>query len=144
MATFSRAQNRMMLWWFLGESMDLWVSVGLGLQKRSPIVISIYFLWSSKTIQNHLKSSKVIQMNLYKLRDSLKFPAQGGRPDPRSCQPLAWERRAAELPLLPAGASSGASEAWQQDGTPYDTISGWWFGCHFLFSHILGIIIPID
>ena len=22
--------------------------------------------------------------------------------------------------------------------------SGWWFGCHFLFSHILGIIIPID
>ena len=23
-------------------------------------------------------------------------------------------------------------------------ISGWWFGCHFLFSHILGIIIPID
>ena len=21
---------------------------------------------------------------------------------------------------------------------------GWWFGCHFLFSHILGIIIPID
>ena len=24
------------------------------------------------------------------------------------------------------------------------TISGWWFGCHFLFSHILGIIIPID
>ena len=27
----------------------------------------------------------------------------------------------------------------------YDPIySGWWFGCHFLFSHILGIIIPID
>ena len=23
-------------------------------------------------------------------------------------------------------------------------LSGWWFGCHFLFSHILGIIIPID
>ena len=22
--------------------------------------------------------------------------------------------------------------------------TGWWFGCHFLFSHILGIIIPID
>ena len=22
--------------------------------------------------------------------------------------------------------------------------SGWWFGCHFLFSYILGIIIPID
>ena len=22
--------------------------------------------------------------------------------------------------------------------------SGWWFGCHFLFSHILVIIIPID
>ena len=22
--------------------------------------------------------------------------------------------------------------------------SGWWFGCHFLLSHILGIIIPID
>ena len=22
--------------------------------------------------------------------------------------------------------------------------AGWWFGCHFLFSHILGIIIPID
>ena len=22
--------------------------------------------------------------------------------------------------------------------------SGWWFGCHFLFSHILGINIPID
>ena len=22
--------------------------------------------------------------------------------------------------------------------------SGWWFGCHFLFSHILGIIIPTD
>ena len=22
--------------------------------------------------------------------------------------------------------------------------SGWWFGCHFLCSHILGIIIPID
>ena len=22
--------------------------------------------------------------------------------------------------------------------------SGWWFGCHFLFSHILGIIILID
>ena len=21
---------------------------------------------------------------------------------------------------------------------------GWWFGCHFSFSHILGIIIPID
>ena len=24
------------------------------------------------------------------------------------------------------------------------TVTGWWFGCHFLFSHILGIIIPID
>ena len=24
------------------------------------------------------------------------------------------------------------------------TQTGWWFGCHFLFSHILGIIIPID
>ena len=24
------------------------------------------------------------------------------------------------------------------------TWSGWWFGCHFLFSHILGLIIPID
>ena len=24
------------------------------------------------------------------------------------------------------------------------TRTGWWFGCHFLFSHILGIIIPID
>ena len=23
-------------------------------------------------------------------------------------------------------------------------ITGWWFGCHFLFSHILEIIIPID
>ena len=23
-------------------------------------------------------------------------------------------------------------------------LAGWWFGCHFLFSHILGIIIPID
>ena len=23
-------------------------------------------------------------------------------------------------------------------------MTGWWFGCHFLFSHILGIIIPID
>ena len=22
--------------------------------------------------------------------------------------------------------------------------TGWWFGCHFLFSHILGIVIPID
>ena len=26
----------------------------------------------------------------------------------------------------------------------YSSIPGWWFGCHFLFSHILGIIIPID
>ena len=25
---------------------------------------------------------------------------------------------------------------------PY--FAGWWFGCHFLFSHILGIVIPID
>ena len=25
-----------------------------------------------------------------------------------------------------------------------ENITGWWFGCHFLFSHILGIIIPID
>ena len=25
-----------------------------------------------------------------------------------------------------------------------DFWAGWWFGCHFLFSHILGIIIPID
>ena len=24
------------------------------------------------------------------------------------------------------------------------TITGWWFGCHCLFSHILGMIIPID
>ena len=24
------------------------------------------------------------------------------------------------------------------------TTTGWWFGCHFLFSHILGLIIPID
>ena len=24
------------------------------------------------------------------------------------------------------------------------SLSGWWFGCHFLFSHIFGIIIPID
>ena len=23
-------------------------------------------------------------------------------------------------------------------------VSGWCFGCHFLVSHILGIIIPID
>ena len=23
-------------------------------------------------------------------------------------------------------------------------LAGWWFGCHFLFSHILGRIIPID
>ena len=23
-------------------------------------------------------------------------------------------------------------------------MTGWWFGCHVLFSHILGIIIPID
>ena len=23
-------------------------------------------------------------------------------------------------------------------------LAGWWFGCHFLFSHVLGIIIPID
>ena len=23
-------------------------------------------------------------------------------------------------------------------------LAGWWFGCHFLFAHILGIIIPID
>ena len=23
-------------------------------------------------------------------------------------------------------------------------MTGWWFGCHFLFSHRLGIIIPID
>ena len=28
--------------------------------------------------------------------------------------------------------------------TSGDFSSGWWFGCHFLFSHILGIIIPID
>ena len=27
---------------------------------------------------------------------------------------------------------------------PNHLIAGWWFGCHFLFSHILGIIIPID
>ena len=24
------------------------------------------------------------------------------------------------------------------------TMTGWWFGCHFLFSHQLGIIIPSD
>ena len=24
------------------------------------------------------------------------------------------------------------------------SMAGWWFGCHFLCSHILGIIIPID
>ena len=39
---------------------------------------------------------------------------------------------------------------WKITGTPVWTMwklrwfSGWWFGCHFLFSHILGIIIPID
>ena len=27
---------------------------------------------------------------------------------------------------------------------PRNFVAGWWFGCHFLFSHILGIIIPID
>ena len=35
--------------------------------------------------------------------------------------------------------SSGISSS--QLTTSY---SGWWFRCHFLFSHILGIIIPID
>ena len=29
-------------------------------------------------------------------------------------------------------------------GGSFQLSSGWWFGCHFLFSHILGIIIPID
>ena len=26
----------------------------------------------------------------------------------------------------------------------FQLIAGWWFGCHFFFSHILGIIIPMD
>ena len=26
----------------------------------------------------------------------------------------------------------------------FNKFSGWWFGCHFLFSHIMEIIIPID
>ena len=35
---------------------------------------------------------------------------------------------------------------WDVLDTPngHQTLFGWWFGCHFLFSHILGIIIPID
>ena len=28
--------------------------------------------------------------------------------------------------------------------TEWLIITGWWFGCHFWFSHILGIIIPTD
>ena len=29
-------------------------------------------------------------------------------------------------------------------GYCYNTMTGWWFGTSILFSHILGIIIPID
>ena len=36
-------------------------------------------------------------------------------------------------------------EFWSENGdSSMDFMSGWWFGCHFLFSHILGTIIPID
>ena len=32
----------------------------------------------------------------------------------------------------------------QSPDTRTEISTGWWFGCHFLFSHILGTIIPID
>ena len=43
-------------------------------------------------------------------------------------------------------ALQGAVAKFGDDATEkkLESISGWWFGCHFLFSHISGIIIPID
>ena len=47
--------------------------------------------------------------------------------------------------LCPFDCASGTF-SFPGDGvrTCWKSYSGWWFGCHFLFSHILGIIIPID
>ena len=43
-------------------------------------------------------------------------------------------------PFLPG------SWGWNMDGSWWylNLWAGWWFGCQFLFSHILGIVIPID
>ena len=32
----------------------------------------------------------------------------------------------------------------EDKGADLQTLAGWWFGTSILFSHILGIIIPID
>ena len=32
----------------------------------------------------------------------------------------------------------------QSPDTRTEISTGWWFGCHFLFSHVLGTIIPVD
>ena len=40
---------------------------------------------------------------------------------------------------------SEAKRSWKLEAKPgRHWLSGWWFDCHFLFSHILGIIVPID
>ena len=36
------------------------------------------------------------------------------------------------------------TKQWEDASLGKNIWTGWWFGCHFLFSHILGIIIPID
>ena len=86
---------------------------------------------------------------------------------------LGYRKDLAQSTLPPLGLSQGAAKhpsgaGWSLGSwrcmriEPYGTIwnileatmnnvnthlqrsSGWWFGCHFIFSHILGIIIPID
>ena len=54
--------------------------------------------------------------------------------------------------LVPREDSAPASEPSKEAASNWNrlkqfvrkTDTGWWFGCHFLFSHILGIIIPTD
>ena len=95
----------------------------------------------------------------------IQLDSNGKSPNPRRTN-LRWEHFAVHngcvecvaFPVLRLGESlyrNGSSAIWLQNGRNWKPwpmeiedlwliISGWWFGCHFLFSHIMEIIIPID
>ena len=51
---------------------------------------------------------------------------------------LSWHRTRWYQNLWTVGSLSDSVQAPGQGSRVFQIFSGWWFGCHFLFSHILG------